>query len=383
MALPCSCRIFMAQRQCIKRMLGHEVRTVCMSGLSHRKPHYQLSVTPPLRDCRQHRNAPSVAAEGAGEHTGYRFAVWSALAFSLFGSKDERSEAQKMEDEIILLLKKAKYSMMLGELDEANVFLHKAIRLSHQSHNNDAIIYTYSLMANLAFIKGELDNAEKLFKAAMSYMLSGGTPQDDNAVIEMSLKLASIYATQNKNELAEHGFQFCTESLEAKIEKQKDLSSDTISEEERKDTRLLLGLSLDARARYLASLQRLQLTLVGIETTLETELELTLVLMSDLATVLDLQGKHDEALAQVRKAVELGQMAGHPDQHVLLGNMAGILMHKGEFEESVKMYKEAMSLAQTAGDAEAVEQFEEGLKELNRRKEERKESLNEDPLTKQ
>lgn len=56
----------------------------------------------------------------------------------------------------------------------------------------------------------------------------------------------------------------------------------------------------------------------------------TLVLMSDLATVLDLQGKHDEALAQVQKAVELGHTAGHPDQHVLLGNMAGILMHKGK-----------------------------------------------------
>lgn len=36
--------------------------------------------------------------------------------------------------------------MMLGELDAANGFLHKAIRLAHQSHNNDAIIYTYSLV---------------------------------------------------------------------------------------------------------------------------------------------------------------------------------------------------------------------------------------------
>ncbi|KAF5904100.1 tetratricopeptide repeat protein 19, mitochondrial, partial [Clarias magur] len=255
--------------------------------------------------------------------------------FSLFGTKDERTEEQKMEDEIILLLKKAKYNMMLGELDAANSFLHKAIRLAHQSHNNDAIIYTYSLMANLAFVQGELDNAEKLFKAAMSFMLSGGTPQDDNAVIEMSLKLASIYATQNKNELAEHGFEFCTESLEAKIEKQKDLPPDAISDEERKDTRLLLGLSLDARARYLASSRRLTGACRDYRQALQICQEeqgeahpQTLVLMSDLATVLDLQGKHDEALVHVKKAVELGRTAGHPDQHVLLGNMAGILMHK-------------------------------------------------------
>ena len=56
----------------------------------------------------------------------------------------------------------------------------------------------------------------------------------------------------------------------------------------------------------------------------------TLVLMSDLATILDLQGRHDDALALVQQAVDLSRSAGHPDQHVLLGNMAGILLHTGQ-----------------------------------------------------
>ncbi|XP_067309676.1 tetratricopeptide repeat protein 19, mitochondrial isoform X1 [Pseudorasbora parva] len=310
-----------------------------------------------------------------------RTLAWAVMAFSLFGNSDERTEEQKLEDELILLLKKAKYSMMTGELDAANGFLHKAVRLAHQMHSNDAIIYTYSLMANLAFVQGQLDNAEKLFKAAMSFMLSGGMPQDDNAVIEMSLKLASIYATQNKNELAEHGFEFCTDSLEAKIEKQKDLLPESLSDEERKDTRLLLGLSLDARARYLAANHRFTGACRDYRNALQICQEeqgeshpQTLVLMSDLATVLDLQGKHDEALAYVKKAVELGQAAGHPDQHVLLGNMAGILMHKGEFEESAKLYQEALALAHAAGDGEAVEQIQEGLKELANRRDEQTKS---------
>ncbi|XP_060729992.1 tetratricopeptide repeat protein 19, mitochondrial isoform X1 [Tachysurus vachellii] len=379
MALPYSCRLFVAQGLCVKRIIRQGLRTVSISGFLPRRPFHLC------------RNAPSVNDAGGSEHTGYRVTLWTAVAFSLFGSTDDRTDAQKMEDEIILLLKKAKYSMMLGELDAANGFLHKAVRLAHQSHNNDAIIYTYTLMANLAFIQGELDNAEKLFKAALSFVLSGGTPQDDNAVIEMSLKLASIYATQNKNELAEHGFQFCTESLEAKLEKQKDLPPDTISaEEERKDTRLLLGLSLDARARYLASSRRFTGACRDYRHALQICQEeqgeahpQTLVLMSDLATVLDLQGKHDEALAQVKKAVELGHAAGYPEQHVLLGNMAGILMHKGEFEESVKMYEEALALAKAAGDVEAVEQFEEGLKELRRRREEKEQSSYKEPSLEQ
>ncbi|XP_076829778.1 tetratricopeptide repeat protein 19, mitochondrial isoform X2 [Brachyhypopomus gauderio] len=308
--------------------------------------------------------------------------------FSLFGSTDERTEEQKMEDEIILLLKKAKYNMILGELDVANGFLHKALRLAHQSQNTNAIIYTYVQMANLAFVQGQLDNAEKLFKAAMSFMLSGGTPEDDNAVIEMSLKLASIYASQNKRELAEFGFRFCTDSLESKLETQQVPAPDAASEEERKNTRLLLGLSLDARARYLTSVKHFTAACSDYRRALHICLEeqgethpQTLVLMSDLATVLDLQGKHEEALVQVRRAVELGQATGSPDLAVLLGNMAGILMHKGEFEESRKLYEEALVLARADRDEEAVQHLEEGLQELGRRSREQRRSSGTDPPT--
>lgn len=62
----------------------------------------------------------------------------------------------------------------------------------------------------------------------------------------------------------------------------------------------------------------------------------TLVLMSDLATVLDLQGHHDEALTLIQQAVDLSRSVGHPDQHVLLGNLAGILLHAGEFRRQVR-----------------------------------------------
>ncbi|KAJ8272699.1 hypothetical protein GJAV_G00092380 [Gymnothorax javanicus] len=295
--------------------------------------------------------------------------------FSLFGKTDEEDEAKKTEDEIIMLLKRAKLSMMQDELEAADKYLHQAIRLAHQSHNNQAIIYTYSLMANLAFVRGQLINAEKLFKAAMSFLLSGGTPQDDNAVIEMSLKLATIYATQKRHELADHGFRFCVESLEAKIEKHKDLPADALPDQERKDTRLLLGLTLDSRARYRTAMHRLEQARGDYQRALQICEEeqgeahpQTVVLMNDLATVLDMQGQHQEALGQVKRAVELGRAAGHPDQHVLLGNMAGILLHQGQWEESARLYQEALAMARASGDNDAAEQIQEGLKELERKR---------------
>ncbi|XP_057712951.1 tetratricopeptide repeat protein 19, mitochondrial isoform X2 [Corythoichthys intestinalis] len=252
-------------------------------------------------------------------------------ALSLFGSSESK------EEELILLLKKAKLSIAKGELEAASSFLHAAAVIAQQERHRAAIIYTYSQMANLAYVQGQLLEAEKLFKAAMSYMLADGMPQDDNAFVEMSLKLAAMYAQQNKPELAEHGFRFCLETLEAKVQKLQETPAHQLTEEEeilRKDTRLLLGLCLDSRARYLASTRRLSGAADDYSKALEISAQeqgphhhQTLVLMSDLSTILDMQGRHDDALALIRQAVDAGRASGHQDLHILLANMAAILLH--------------------------------------------------------
>ncbi|XP_054882247.1 tetratricopeptide repeat protein 19, mitochondrial-like isoform X2 [Poeciliopsis prolifica] len=330
--------------------------------------------------------AESRREDGTKCHRRRRGGLWAAVAFSLFRSTDEdqRDEAQRKEDDIILLLKKAKLSVHRGNLQAASSFFHQAVALAQQTHNNQAIIYTYSQMANLAYVQGHLDSAEKLFKAAMSYMLAGGTPEDDNAVIEMSLKLATIYAEQNKAELAEHGFRFCVESLEAKLEKHKKQPEDekTGETEEteqqealRKDTHLLLGLCLDSRARYRVS--RMDLDLAGHDYRKALDIcrqeqgqdhPQTLVLMSDLATILDLQGRHDDALVLIQQAVDLSVSVENPDHHVLLENLAGILLHTGRLDDSARFYQEALDRAQQAGDRAALERIQDGLEELRKRR---------------
>nr|KAF6398857.1 tetratricopeptide repeat domain 19 [Molossus molossus] len=142
-------------------------------------------------------------------------------------------------------------SIMKDEPEEAELILHDALRLAYQSGNKKAITYTYDLMANLAFIRGQLENAEKLFKATMSYLLGEGIQQEDNAIIEISLKLASIYAAQNRQEFALAGYEFCISTLEGKIEREKELAEDVLSVDEKTNTHLLLGMCLDAFARYL------------------------------------------------------------------------------------------------------------------------------------
>ncbi|KAL0966859.1 hypothetical protein UPYG_G00301060 [Umbra pygmaea] len=390
MALPAVCRTAFANRSQIKRFISEGLHKLSVGTLNHARtqPLHCLKTTNyqpnAVYATGNRRSQLSCSCQIYGdEHTWstWTYAMWSAIAFTFFSKAEEdtRTEAQKKEDEIILLLKRAKLSIMRGQLNGASGFLHQAVVLAHQTGNNQAIIYTYSLMANLAYVQGQLDNAEKLFKAAMSYMLSGGTPQDDNGVIEMSLKLATIYAGQNKTELADTGFQFCTDCLESKLETFKELPAEEQSEELRKETRLLLGLTLDSHARYMTATHHLSQAVLDYKRALlicqeeqgETHPQ-SLVLLSDLATILDLQGRHDEALPMVRQAVELSRQAGHPDQHVLLGNMAGVLLHNGLFEESVKLFKEALALAQSVGDEEAIEQILEGLKEVGERRKAKK-----------
>ncbi|XP_072296295.1 tetratricopeptide repeat protein 19, mitochondrial [Eucyclogobius newberryi] len=311
--------------------------------------------------------------------------LWTALTFSLFGrsEEDERDEAQRKEDEMILLLKKAKLSIVRDQLSSASSFLHQALALAQQLHHQEALLYCYNLMANLSYVRGHLDHAEKLFKASLSVMLSRGTPENDNGVIETSLKLASIYSQQNKLDLAEHGFMFCVEKLEEKLEKLKEESSDESKEEQQRlllDTRLLLGLVLDSRARFWTQTS----DLVRAEQDYRRSLKIcsqeqgpahpqTLVLLSDLASLLDLQGNLPEALLLVQSAVDLGRTHHHPELHVLLCNLASILLHSGDLEAAARVYHEALTLAKSREDQETVEHIQEGLQELKSRRKERRE----------
>ncbi|XP_052659066.1 tetratricopeptide repeat protein 19, mitochondrial isoform X1 [Harpia harpyja] len=305
--------------------------------------------------------------EEGGSRTGFARRRWArpvggALgflgAFSLF----PRDAEEEGEDAIILLLKRAKLSVMKGELGEAERVLHQALRLSHQSDNRKAIAYTYSM-------------AEKLYKASMSYLLAGDAKEDDNAILEMSLKLASIYAAQKQHKLALAGYEFCILTLEEKIAKQKDLPEDVLRAEEKANTRLLLGMSLDSYARYLLSINQLPVAQKMYEKALQISNDVqgethpqTVILINDLATVLDAQGHYDEAYSYVKRAAELAKETQHPEEHMVLNNLAAILMHKEDFLQAKQVYKEALKQAQQKGDVASVQHIQEELAELAKRR---------------
>ncbi|NXC01927.1 TTC19 protein, partial [Orthonyx spaldingii] len=289
--------------------------------------------------------------------------------FSLF----PRDAEEDGEDAIVLLLKRAKLSAARGELAQAEQLLHQALRRASKRENLSTLCLFQ--MGNVAFMQGQLDNAEKLYKATMSYMLAGDTKEDDNTILEMSLKLASIYAAQKQHKLAVAGYQFCILTLEEKIAKQKDLPEDELSAEEKANTQLLLGMSLDSYARYLLNINELPAAQKMYEKALQISNDVqgethpqSVVLLNDLATVLDAQGHYEEALARVRRAAELARVTQHPEEHMVLSNLAAILMHKEDFLQAKQVYKEALKQAQQKGDAASVQHIQEELAELAKRR---------------
>uniref|UniRef100_A0A8C2YMK9 Tetratricopeptide repeat protein 19, mitochondrial n=1 Tax=Chinchilla lanigera TaxID=34839 RepID=A0A8C2YMK9_CHILA len=290
------------------------------------------------------------------------------------GEEKRGDAANEAEAEIIRLLKRAKLSIMKDEPEEAELILHDALRLAYQTDNKKAITYTYDLMANLAFIRGQLENAEQLFKATMSHLLGAGMKQEDNAIIEISLKLASIYAAQNRQEFALAGYEFCISTLEEKIEREKELAEDVMSVEEKANTHLLLGMCLDSCARYLlfskqpSQAQRMYEKALQISEEIQGERHpQTIVLMSDLATTLDAQGHFDEAYVYMQRASDLARQINHPELHMVLSNLAAILIHRERYTQAKEIYQEALKQAELKRDEVSVQHIREELADLLRK----------------
>ncbi|XP_062816797.1 tetratricopeptide repeat protein 19, mitochondrial isoform X1 [Anolis carolinensis] len=384
------------------------------------------------------RGAPEGRRRAAIGGTAAILGGFGLSAFSLFSQEAEQEEKEGKEEEeakegkqeeeaIIFLLKKAKLSIMKGEMEEAERILHEAARMAQKTENTAALIYTYDTMANLALSRGQMeqvsfhnDEQQKRRpngaggKALQSHhepppcgKHEGGRqrrPRDlpqagqhlrraESVTVggplfflcERSSRLPLSYCdfvfSRDRDTLALAGYEFCILSLEEKVARQKDRPQDALPEEERKDTRLLLGLSLDSYARFLlargraSAAQKMYVRALRIAAEEQGQAHpQTVVLMNDLATALDAQGLYEEAYAQAKRAAELARETGHPEAHIVLNNLAGILMHKEDYSGAKRVYHEALKRAEKSGDDASAEYIRKELLELAKRKKRRSES---------
>ncbi|CAL4153735.1 unnamed protein product [Meganyctiphanes norvegica] len=294
------------------------------------------------------------------------------LALSFFGIKTEEETEQK-ESELINMMKFGILAIRKGELKKAEQLLHLALKTAQESQNTQAVTYIYDLLANVAFQRDEYAKAENLFKHVMQRLISGGMAEDDNALVEISLKLASVYASMGDYEKAVSGFHFCIGTQEDKIKKQGEKNLD-------EDTLLLWAMSMDWFARFLININKLSEAKKHFiraheicERVNGPTHEQTGVLLNDIGSVYFLEGNHDEAIKYFEKAIDVARECGSIEIGSFYVNLASVYLQNLNLTEAERCCNEALLLSKKFENTDSLQEAENCMNEiLNMKKEKHK-----------
>ncbi|CAK9832312.1 Tetratricopeptide repeat protein 19 homolog, mitochondrial [Anthophora retusa] len=118
------------------------------------------------------------------------FIISSSFLFNLF-----KPDNEKEKDDVEELKMTIKRSILLIQKEEflkAEQMLHIALRQAQILQHYDGITYVYDVMANLAYNRNDFKKAEKLFLSVLKRLMAKGIPENDLAIIHISLKIADI-----------------------------------------------------------------------------------------------------------------------------------------------------------------------------------------------
>ncbi|XP_013779409.1 tetratricopeptide repeat protein 19, mitochondrial-like [Limulus polyphemus] len=275
-----------------------------------------------------------------------RYALLAGILGSLGFQKDEEKE-----EVLISTIKRGVLSIQKGDLNTAEQILHVALKIAEDEMNPQGITYIYDLLANIAFEKQEHQKAEALFVEVMKRMIASGTPKDDNAILEMSLKLSTIYSEQKLEEKAEDGFRYCFQVLNKRIQSI-DLEKVDIFTETEQDDIILWAMSCDWYARHLMSKGDLKNAQQLYEKSLAVSEKVngpshpkTLILMNDIGSVASMRKDFDVAISYLNQAIDRGTVEESSDLPSFYCNLGVTLMQKGDLQNAFKTCDKGFQLA--------------------------------------
>ncbi|KAL8608217.1 hypothetical protein ACOMHN_016672 [Nucella lapillus] len=340
--------------------------------------------------------APQEEKDAVPQSSRFRWRWWVLMAtagFSQgflgfnFGKKDDKEKG----DPLMNVYKEAKEAFIKQDFNKAEIRYHDALRVADEmlklkKINFKTYLYAktniYDNLADMALGQGDLEKAERLYKETMKGCLQQGTPKDDNAMIELSLKLSSIYAMMDRDSEAEQGLQFCIKVQEAKLSGEKtakvaEAVSDAIKDaskaaqmegnsltssddnskepedeaEKLRDTEALLGMALETYGRLLMGQRRLTEALPALEQSASiaskvfgTDKRQYIVLISDLATTHILLHNYDKAAEILNKAIETATKIKSPHLAVLYCNLGALFLRKSKLPEAEEACLKAQQL---------------------------------------
>ena len=273
-----------------------------------------------------------------------------------FGKKEK-------EDPVTSLFHEARTAQMQQNFDKADKLFHDCLKVVNDQKKADKMSESeylhaksnvYDSMADMALSRGRFGDAETLYKETMKCCLQLGVPQDDNSLIEMSVKLASIYAMLKRDGDAVQGFKFCIDTQEKKIKENPDSDQDTVA---------LLGLALETYGRYLMYNKKLDEAHPIFEQALQIAKDVlgedhmqTLILRNDLATLDILNKNYKEAESNLREAIAIGERVDSSETPALYCNLGAIFLRKADSDKAHEACSHALTVAKKVGNVMAISQ---------------------------
>uniref|UniRef100_A0A0B7BDA9 Uncharacterized protein n=1 Tax=Arion vulgaris TaxID=1028688 RepID=A0A0B7BDA9_9EUPU len=287
----------------------------------------------------------------------------TGISYALFGFLFDKKEET---DPLTQLYRDARLAHMRQELKKADSLYHDALKLADDLVQTKKITEAkfltartlfYDGLADIAMQTGEIETAETLYKETMRGCLMQGMDQNHNAMVEMSLKLASIYAMKGQKLEAEEGYKFCLSAQVPKLEATDKLLKATDAkkvnqipglipatemEQSEKDTAALLGMVLTSYGRFLLYEKRYTEALPLFEKarffaehTLGTDTNQYLVVLNDIATLYIVTKNLDKAEEVLKTGIKLSDKHKLQEKAMLFCNLGAVYLRKGDISSAV------------------------------------------------
>jgi len=300
---------------------------------------------------------------GQGPRAQYTEGIHRKVLFSGVLTWLGLSQESESEHDLIITIKRGILAAQEGDLKRADQIFHVALKMANDIGHEEGKTHIFSLLANTALERGFIGQAERLFTEVLRRILANGEPQDSNAVVEISLKLADIFNRQNDLDKAEQGFEFCTKAQRSKVESEgKNVSEDTLA---------LYGLVLDRRGQFLLAHGRLEEAKLSFAAAVQVSDQVhgekhdqTLVIKNSLSTVLSLNGEVKKAIDLLSEIIMVSKETSCPHLSTFLINRGIVQLRAGMREAAEEDCREAAAQAEDRRDREAVKEAKDCLDDV-------------------
>ncbi|KAH3791867.1 hypothetical protein DPMN_145358 [Dreissena polymorpha] len=226
-------------------------------------------------------------------------------------------------------------------------------------------VFIYDQIADMMLDIGDYKNAELVFKDTMKLALQLGMAEDDNAMIEMSLKLATIYLYTGRMDIGVVGIRHCIAEQEKKLgakneekEVDKNVAKDTKAAlEEEQNTKVLLGKAYRHYGNYHMQLREFKegkemmaKALKVSQDVLGENDDTSFVIMNDMATCEILLENYKDAENLLKEAVVNSGRVKSSVQSALLSNLGALYIRTSRYEEAEHACQRGLTVAEKAND---------------------------------